>query len=196
MIESLIETDHSVFLAINGIHSNLLDHIMIFFSHRWVWTPLYAFVIYLLYRKLGWKKTLIAVVAVILTFTLCDQISVFIKNWVQRPRPEHEPLLEGMVKLLESKGGQYGFVSSHAANVFGFAVTTAAILKNKTQPSISLIYTPLIYTWAALVSFSRIVVGKHYPLDIICGAILGILIGLLLLMIYRLITNKFSAKLT
>lgn len=184
MLEKLLELDRSVFLAINGFESGVIDSIMLFFSDKFVWIPLYALVVFLLYKNLGWKKATIAVLAVLLTFGLCDQFSVLIKNLVERPRPGNEPTLEGMVKLLEGKGGLYGFVSSHAANVFGFAVVTAGILKKK-------LYTWLIYAWAAIVSFSRITVGKHYPLDVICGAILGALIGLLILLLFRLIIKTF-----
>lgn len=170
MFEKLIEIDQSVFLTINNFKSGVLDWIMIFFSDKFVWIPLYLAVLYLLYIKLGLKKAIIALLAIIITFTLCDQISVLIKNYIQRPRPGFEPALTGMVRVLEGGKSLYGFVSSHAANVFGFAVVTSGLLKIKR-------YKSFIFIWAIMVSLSRITVGKHYPLDIIFGAMLGVIIA-------------------
>lgn len=74
--------------------------------------------------------------------------------------------------MLEYRGGQYGFVSSHAANLFGLATITSLLIRNR-------IYTAFIFVWAALVGYSRIYVGKHFPADVVCGAIFGMIVGYL-----------------
>jgi undecaprenyl-diphosphatase len=71
-------------------------------------------------------------------------------------------------------GGKYGFVSSHASNTFGIAAFLTPIFrKYRPWPAI------LLFLWAFISSYSRIYLGFHYPGDIVCGALLGMLVGLL-----------------
>ena len=118
-------------------------------------------------------------VGAILTFALADSLSVVLfKDVFERLRPCHNPEFDGIIHLLEYKGGYFGFVSSHAANVFALATFTLLYLKKR-------LYTILIIVWATLVSYSRIYVGKHYPGDVICGALFGILIALIIFYIFQ-----------
>lgn len=176
MIDWLVNIDKDLFLFLNGLNHPLIDPIMVFITGKYSGIPIYALILFWLFKKYDIKTALIAIAAIVLTFAVTEQVSVFIKYAVQRPRPGWEPSLEGYVRLLEYKGGQYGFVSSHASNVFGMAIISMKLLKNK-------YFTWFILFWATIVSYSRIYVGKHYPLDIICGTILGIASGYL---IYRL----------
>ncbi len=166
----MIELDRSLFLTLNSIHSPFFDEVMWFFSLKTVWIPLYLFIIYLLVRKYRGKVWIILVFAIILVL-LTDQVSVLIKNTVERLRPCHEPLIDGLVHIVRGKcGGMYGFVSSHAANTFGVASFTVPLVQKKW-------YSWTIFIWAAIVSYSRIYLGVHYPGDIIGGIILGVFIG-------------------
>lgn len=168
MIESLKELDIKLFLFFNGIHSAAGDFIMYWLSHKFIWIPLYVFLLYLLFRFYG-KKTLLLLVMVALLITISDQVSVHcFKNVFQRLRPCHEPSLEGMVYTLGRCGGKYSFISSHASNSFAIAVFMALLLWDKMR-----IFSIVMIVWAALVSYSRIYLGVHYPADIICGAIAG-----------------------
>jgi undecaprenyl-diphosphatase len=91
---------------------------------------------------------------------------------VERPRPSHNPEMAGLVHIVNDyRGGQFGFVSSHAANFFGVATFLSSQFKNYK-------WSFVLLGWAALISYSRIYLGVHYPLDIICGAVLGAVIGI------------------
>lgn len=191
----LLNLDRELLLAVNGWNSPIADKIMLFFSAIPVWIPLYVIVAALMFwprwqtlrseRIPVWMTALFCIIAIAICFGFCDQASSFIKESVQRFRPGHEPALEGLVRLLEGKGSNYGFVSGHAANSFGFATITSLIFRKKP-------YTAAIFCWAAIVSYSRIYLAKHYPLDVICGAILGIAIAISVYMLLKYLLHKYE----
>ena len=180
MLETLLQLDYDLFLFLNDINSPFWDKLMLFITHKYTWVPLYLGVtVYLFYRhKL--KSAFFLYLGFILLVFITDQSSVHLfKNVFERLRPSHDPLLEGLVHTPGSKGGKYGFVSSHAANVFGFAVYSALLFKNR-------IYSLLIFIWAAVVSYSRIYLGVHFPGDILGGALLGAAAGFAVYAIFQI----------
>jgi undecaprenyl-diphosphatase len=185
-MENLIDIDLKLFTLLNGWHSDFFDPIMIFLSKVWVWVPLYLGVLVYLFFTKKWKIALLAVVVIVLAYLASEHISVFIKESVARLRPCEEPLLVNSVRMLEPHGSLYGFVSGHACNTFCFAALSSLIIRKR-------IYSILIFIWAALVSYSRIYVGKHYPADIIGGALLGLLIAYLFRLIYKIILRKLCS---
>ncbi len=186
LVESIIRLDHDLFFIINGAHCPLLDPVMKTFSNIPVWIPLYLLITGGLFVILPWKKALIALAGILLTFLLTDLVSSsLIKEWVQRVRPCHVPQWEDSIRLLEGKGGLYSFVSSHAANVFGLATFTGLVYRKKW-------YTTFIFIWAFLVSYSRIYVGKHFPADVVCGALAGMLLGWIVYRIYLFVIIKME----
>jgi len=179
----LIELDKSLFLYLNGLNSTYVDPVMVFFSAKLVWIPLYLLIVYLIVKSEEKKYLVFTLLAVIITFALTDTAGNLIKNTVERLRPCHDPQIAPFIHLLEGKGGMYGYVSNHAANVFGLATITAVIIRNR-------YYSIGIFLWAAIVAYSRIYVGKHYPLDIISGAIVGVVIALLVLRLLEWVKNR------
>ncbi len=185
MLDFLKELDIKLFLFLNGIHGPSGDFIMYWLSHKYIWIPLYALLLYLLVRIHG-KKAFLLIFMVALLITVSDQVSVHLfKNVFQRLRPCHEPGLEGMVYTLGRCGGKYGFISSHASNSFAIAAFVGLLLWNKIR-WLSL----FMLSWAAMVSYSRVYLGVHYPADIVVGGIVGTVEALLVSRLWFWIKSK------
>jgi undecaprenyl-diphosphatase len=180
MLEHL---DQQALLFLNSLNSPFCDHVMYAISGKVIWIPLYLAILVTLGIKYK-RKFLIILLFIILAATLADQISVMFKNYFHRLRPCHEPSLEGLVHLVNSEcGGLYSFVSSHATNSFNVAMLSLLFIRKRW-------FTISIIIWASVVGYSRIYLGVHYPGDVICGSILGALIGWTVYKLYVLTDNK------
>ena len=188
MFEKLEELDRSLIVYLNGIHNPMFDTIMHYVSGKLIWAPLFLWVLYLVFTKYNLKTLLIFILSAGLTVLLADRISVeLFKNVFERLRPCHNGEIGQLMHLYDDHcGGQFGFVSSHATNFFGLAVLFALVLKNKVKGIV-----PLMLFWAALIGYSRIYLGVHYPADVVGGAILGSIIGFLTYYIFLVAKRKF-----
>ena len=182
---AVVRADQAATLWVNALHAPWSDAVWIYFSKVAVWIPLYAVVAFFLFRRLGWKRALVAVAAIVLTIVCCDQGANLFKNWICRLRPSHDPwMLANGLHLPGDAGGLYGFFSGHAANSFGFAAASLGIFRSDARYSYRG-YGWGIFLWAALVSLSRVFLGRHYLGDILVGAAVGLLLGYLFALLYR-----------
>lgn len=186
MGELILQADRDLFLFINGHHNTWWDGIMYFASAKLSWIPFYLALLAILFWKQG-KKTWLFLLFIALTIALADLSSVYLfKNVVQRLRPCHDPLLEGLVHLVRGHcGGLYGFISSHAANSFSLAMILSLFYRNKW-------WALVLFAWAAFVSYSRIYLGVHYPGDVMAGASWGVLCGWGIYTLYMWIQKKIA----
>ena len=185
-MEALSNIDTEFFLFLNGLHTSWLDKVMIAVTQMWVWVPLYLLLIYWTVKQYG-KRCWWIFLAVGILVLCSDQLSAHVcKPLFQRLRPCYNADLQDLIYLPKGMaGGRYGFVSSHAANTFAVAAfLTPALRKNRNWMGI------VLYFWAFISSYSRIYLGFHYPGDILCGALLGILIGLIFWKVFQLVVVK------
>ena len=179
--------DQQLFLFLNSFHSPFFDEVMWIISARVTWIPLYIAILVALGIKYK-RKFLIIILMIIIAVLLSDRISFYIKNGVERLRPSHEPAIEGLVHIVKGySGGLYGFVSAHASNAFMVAVLSLSLIRKKW-------FTYSIIFWALLVGYSRIYLGVHYPGDVLCGSILGVLIGWSVIRLYGFIDKKLLPR--
>jgi undecaprenyl-diphosphatase len=179
--------DRVIFLFLNGLHCAFLDPVMTQISLRFIWVPFYAAIIFFIIRERKWNA-IATLLLIALMIVLSDQISDLIKDSVQRLRPTHNPAIANLVHTVNGyTGGSFGFVSSHAANMFATAAFVSMFFSRRWL-------TIVMFCWAALVAYSRIYLGVHYPLDILCGGILGYAIGVMIFYVERLVYRKMTQK--
>lgn len=184
MLDVLNTYDEQLFLLLNGLHNSFFDVLMWWISSKLIWIPLYLFLLFLIVKNYGWE-TVAILLSVAILIALTDQASGWIKETVARFRPSHNPAIELQVHTLRGYfGGSYGFVSSHAANSFALAYFMWSFLKKSTP------YVSCLFVWAFIVAYSRIYLGVHYPGDILGGAILGLLLAMLVVGVYKKIIGK------
>ena len=185
-MDSLSNIDTDLFLFLNGLHASWLDKVMIAVTQMWIWAPLYLLLIYWTVKQYG-KRCWWVFLAVGVVVLCSDQLSAHVcKPLFQRLRPCYNPDLQDLIYLPKGMaGGRFGFVSSHAANTFAVAAFLTPVLRNY-RPWLGIV----LYLWAFISSYSRIYLGFHYPGDIICGAILGILVGLILWKVFQLVVVR------
>ena len=158
--------DAHLFRFINEAHQPWLDGPMEIISGKLTWIPLYGLLIYVLYKqyKLKFWKSVLYLIS---TVVFADQFSSsLLKPLFKRLRPCHVDTFQSWIHLPAGCGGQFGFCSSHAANSFAIAVGFYLLTKHK-KAGIALVF------WASIISYSRIYLGAHYPLDVFVGALVG-----------------------
>ena len=194
MFDHLHELDQDITLWINSIHYWISDDIWVMFSSKTVWIPFYLILIAFIWLRMGWRKALVIYSAIILTILFGDQLSNMLKHAVGRLRPCYDmDMLGGGLRILESKGGYYGFYSSHASNAFGLAAASVIAFRNDKTHTYRT-YAVCVYIWALLVATSRIFVGKHYFGDVLVGSFVGILFGTVISLAANYLIGKYIVK--
>lgn len=188
---NLIGLDQDITLWLNNMHSMLSDQFWFFMSDKKVWIPLYLLVVIFLFIRLGWKKALVVIAAIGLTFAACDMTSTFIKHLAERLRPCYNTgMLNGGLRVLEGRGGKFGFFSAHAANAFGcYICAVKGFRLDKSRKYRMFMAIGLL--WAIMVAASRIFVGKHYFGDVLVGIAVGTFFGLLISRLAAIVAERF-----
>ena len=171
----LSDIDAHLLLIVNGAHSPFFDSVMWCISGRWVWVPFYAVLAYLLFRRMSWKRASICLVTIGLIILAADQTcATLIRPEIGRLRPANlnNPLSSFVHVVNGYRGGRYGFPSCHAANTFALAVFMSLVIRHKW-------FTVMMFSWAFIVSYSRMYLGVHYFGDLFCGATIGSLFAVL-----------------
>lgn len=175
MIEQLEGIDRAIVLAVNHANTPLLDEIMWIISLRQPWFLLYGVLIFLAFKAFSLKETLLFIGFVVVCIIAADMVSVHcFKNVFERYRPSHHLWLKDQLHFYVQSngesytGGQFGFVSSHAANFFAIA-TASSLYLNRFYPTLKY----FLLSFGILIAYSRMYLGVHYLSDVLGGALVG-----------------------
>ena len=185
-LDFILEIDKDVFVYLNSLGSPTFDKAWMLVSDKKSSIPLYIFLIYLLKKNQNLKYFVISLFFISLLILFTDQISGFFKDFFERLRPCHDSSINSIIRTVkESCGGLYSFFSSHASNSFALASFFYFLMAKKNK------YIKLLFVWALIVSYSRIYIGVHYPLDIVCGTFFGLSSGYLF---YCFLNKKYNVS--
>ena len=186
--------DHPLFLWLNVDGPAPIDSLMLLVSTPTVWAWLYLLILYMVWRKNGWRGIIIFLVAAALAVTLGDMISGIFKHtgvlknllpsFPARLRPMYTPELEGMVNNILRQGGQYGTVSGHAATMVSMAVLAIPAVGRRW-------FTVLMTAVVLVICYSRIYLAYHFPIDIALGAVTGLVSGGVLMVMYKYAIHRW-----
>ncbi len=171
LIHTLVHWDTLATIWLNGGHTDYWDNFMEICTGRFVWIPFYASLVYLMYKKFGWKDASVFFILAILLLVLNDQTSSsVIRQAVCRLRPANlDNPISSVIQIVDGyRGGKYGFPSAHAANSWGLVFLMIYLFR---QRSLSV----LMVLWALLQCYTRLYLGVHYVGDLLAGALLGLL---------------------
>lgn len=190
MIADLLQLDRELFLSIHrDLGNSFFDVLMPILRNAKTWIPLYLLIIYFSIKTFG-KQGFYIIIMIVLTFGIADFTSAqLIKKNVKRIRPCNEAALSDQIIRRVHCGRGYSFPSAHATNHFAIALFLIGAFYRRWQPVL-----PLSLIWAASISFAQVYVGVHYPIDVICGALLGTLIGLFTTFIYKKTVYRIKWK--
>lgn len=187
ILSTISEADRDLLTTINFDGPTGYDFFWAMYTDKWTWIPFVLVIVYCMLRPGNWKHRLLIIGCTTLLFLLSDfVVSSFIKNVVCRPRPSHDPAVMDLLSYVNGyRGGAYGFPSNHASNGFAAATFLALLLRNRWV-------TLSAFLWAIGSCYSRMYMGVHYPTDILCGAMLGIVFAIIIFFLYKKAAKRLA----
>ncbi len=185
MLEKVRAFDTQLFIYLNGLGSETYDGFWLFITKQSHWTPFFLVLLYLVYKKIGAKPTLLVLLSVALLLLLTDQTCNLFKDTFQRLRPCNNPEINSFIRIVKPSNS-YSFFSGHAANSMATMTFLFLLLKRYYR------YTFLLFLFPLIFAYSRIYLGLHYPLDIVTGYFFGASFGFIAYQLYQKYVLKDS----
>ena len=185
-MDTIIQLDKQMLLAINGSDSLFVDYLAKTLTTAATWIPLYVSLFYVVVKNNDNFRRIICILAcaglcVLFAGTVDD---LLVKPLVARLRPTHDFQIGMLVDTVDGyRGGKYGFFSAHAANTFSIAVFFSLLMRSR-------LVTLLLVGWSLTNCWTRLYLGVHYPLDILCGLLWGGSVGTGIYFLYRYVDRR------
>lgn len=178
MLERLLEWDKNTFIYLNNLGTEDYDLFWVITTNITSWIPLYILLITLIFLKYPKKEAFFITCTIVLLLLCVLGLTDITKAYFERLRPNNDIEINSIIRVLKNPPG-YSFFSGHASSSFSLSAIVFLFLRKK----LSIIW--LLFLWPILFAYSRIYVGVHYPLDVLTGAAVGILLGFLFFLFYH-----------
>jgi len=190
LLDPLLQIDTELLIFLNNLGSEQWDSFWFFLTNQFSWSPLFAFLLFLIFKKFGWKNGILLLLFLIVLITFSDQFTNLIKNTFERLRPCNTEGVIEQIRNFNYKPSSYSFYSGHAASSMTFSFFVILLLKSHFKYIWVLLLFPLLF------GYSRIYLGVHYPLDIVSGYFAGIFFGYLFFLLQKKLklTSRFLKK--
>ena len=176
MLDLILEYDHKLFLWLNNLGNESFDWFWMLMTNKLFNFFVYSIALIYLLKKTDIKSLISMILFLSILILISDQTSNLFKNFFERLRPCYDEQISSYMRLVkDSCGGLYSFFSAHASNSFALASFFFFVYYKIIQRKII-----LFFVLASLVSYSRVYIGVHYPLDIITGSVFGFISGFIL----------------
>ena len=176
MLDLILEYDHKLFLWLNNLGNESFDWFWMLMTNKLFNFFVYSIALIYLLKKIKIKSLVLMIMFLSILILISDQTSNLFKNFFERLRPCYDEQISSYMRLVkDSCGGLYSFFSAHASNSFALASFFFFVYYKIIQRKII-----LFFVLASLVSYSRVYIGVHYPLDIITGSVFGFVSGFIL----------------
>lgn len=188
MIEEILKLDSKLLIFLNNLGVPRFDTFWVSLSKIEANILMYLFLICLFFYiqkpRPKFSNILYLIFIITIMITITDQGANLFKDSFQRLRPCYDEAVKDSIRLVkDSCGGKYGFFSAHASNSFSLAIFFGFLFRNRIR---YIILITLVY--ASFISYSRIYLGVHFPIDIIFGTLFGLFTGF---SIYKFVYLKF-----
>ena len=184
MLDYVLEFDRELLLYLNNLGHESWDGFWFTVTNKWSSIPLYVLLLFLMAKGLGKKGVGLLVVCLAAMITFTDQVTNLFKDGFERLRPCAQEGVVEFLRLGDCHG--FGFFSGHSSNSMVAAVFTILMLKSKYKKFIF-----LMIPWSLMVGYSRIYIGKHYPLDVVYGLAFGAISGYLFYILFIKLKLRF-----
>ena len=184
MFDSLIQKDKELLIYLHSLGNEQWDSVWLFITHQTNWIPLFAFIIFLIFKNFGWKKGGILLLTLIIMVAFSDQFTNLIRGTFERLRPNNDTSINHLLRRLINPQS-YSFTSGHATTSTAFTVFIILLFRSKYKHIKWMLLFPIIF------AYSRIYLGVHFPIDILIGFCVGTTIGWLFYNLFLLFEKRF-----
>ena len=181
-MKDIILKDKELLVYLNNLGSETFDPFWLFITNQFYLAPIFLFVFYLLWKKIGWKQLGIVILFIVLIIMVCDQTTNLFKYGFERLRPVNDLDIKDNLRIMITRKS-FSFFSGHASNSMATTFFLFLIFRKYYKYAFLLFLFPLVF------AYSRIYLALHFPSDILTGYLFGILTGTVFYFLYKRYNN-------
>jgi undecaprenyl-diphosphatase len=178
MLDQMLSWDKQTLLYLNNLGSPTFDPFWFFVTRITTWIPFFILFIVLFFVKHTWKQALQRIILIVLLAFAVTSLCNYVKRAVGRLRPCNDETINGIMRMLHTPS-DFSFFSGHASSSFGITFLVFLLLRKKVK------WAGVFFLWPLFFSYSRLYLGVHYPLDVLVGAFVGIMLAWMFFLGFR-----------